>query len=125
MSRIARKVHAIERHDELAELARERMARLGYDNVVIRLMPRKRPASATSRKARGSHSPKPKSHRHRRRTIFMASNPEIPSPDTIEPQSTPETPPLEQPPERPVPDSPANVPATPEQKRHASTQTGT
>ncbi len=36
MSRIARKVHAIERHPELAELARERMARLGYDNVVIR-----------------------------------------------------------------------------------------
>ena len=36
MSRIARKVHAIDRHDELAELARERMARLGYDNVVIR-----------------------------------------------------------------------------------------
>jgi len=36
MSRIARKVHAIERHPELAELARARMARLGYDNVVIR-----------------------------------------------------------------------------------------
>jgi protein-L-isoaspartate(D-aspartate) O-methyltransferase len=36
MSRISRRVHAIERHPELAELARERMARLGYDNVVIR-----------------------------------------------------------------------------------------
>jgi protein-L-isoaspartate(D-aspartate) O-methyltransferase len=36
MSRIARRVHAIERHAELAELARERMARLGYGNVVIR-----------------------------------------------------------------------------------------
>ena len=36
MSRIARRVHTIERHPELAELARERMARLGYDNVVIR-----------------------------------------------------------------------------------------
>src|SRR5258706_5277650 len=36
MSRIARRVHAIERHPELAALARERMARLGYDNVVIR-----------------------------------------------------------------------------------------
>jgi protein-L-isoaspartate(D-aspartate) O-methyltransferase len=36
MSRIARRVHAIDRHAELTDLARERMARLGYDNVVIR-----------------------------------------------------------------------------------------
>ncbi|MBJ7501199.1 MAG: protein-L-isoaspartate(D-aspartate) O-methyltransferase [Sphingopyxis sp.] len=36
MSRIARRVHAIDRHEELADLARERMAALGYDNVVIR-----------------------------------------------------------------------------------------
>ena len=36
MSRIARRIHAIDRHGELADLARERMARLGYDNVVIR-----------------------------------------------------------------------------------------
>lgn len=36
MSRLARRVHAIDRHDELAERARERMADLGYDNVVIR-----------------------------------------------------------------------------------------
>lgn len=35
-SRIARRVHAIDRHAELADLARARMARLGYDNVVIR-----------------------------------------------------------------------------------------
>ncbi|MGK6320503.1 protein-L-isoaspartate(D-aspartate) O-methyltransferase [Sphingomonas sp. DT-204] len=35
-SRIARRVHAIDRHGELTELARERMAKLGYDNVVIR-----------------------------------------------------------------------------------------
>jgi protein-L-isoaspartate(D-aspartate) O-methyltransferase len=35
-SRIARRVHAIDRHAELADLARERMARLHYDNVVIR-----------------------------------------------------------------------------------------
>lgn len=36
MSRLARRVHAIDRHAELADRARERMARLGYDNVVIR-----------------------------------------------------------------------------------------
>ena len=36
MSRIGRRVHAIDRHPELTDLARERMARLGYDNVVIR-----------------------------------------------------------------------------------------
>ena len=36
MSRIGRRVHAIDRHAELADLARGRMARLGYDNVVIR-----------------------------------------------------------------------------------------
>jgi protein-L-isoaspartate(D-aspartate) O-methyltransferase len=36
VSRIARRVFAIDRHAELAELARDRMARLGYDNVVIR-----------------------------------------------------------------------------------------
>ncbi|MBC7986279.1 MAG: protein-L-isoaspartate(D-aspartate) O-methyltransferase [Sphingomonadaceae bacterium] len=33
--RLAREVHAIERLDELATLARERMAALGYDNVRI------------------------------------------------------------------------------------------
>ncbi|QCB55713.1 protein-L-isoaspartate(D-aspartate) O-methyltransferase [Sphingopyxis sp. PAMC25046] len=36
MSRIARRVHAIDRHEELTNLARSRMADLGYDNVVIR-----------------------------------------------------------------------------------------
>jgi protein-L-isoaspartate(D-aspartate) O-methyltransferase len=36
MSRIALRVHAIDRQEELAALARERMVRLGYDNVVIR-----------------------------------------------------------------------------------------
>ena len=35
MSRIASSVYAIERHEELAELAREREAHLGYDNVEI------------------------------------------------------------------------------------------
>ena len=36
MSRIARRVYTIERHDELARLARKRIAGLGYDNVEIR-----------------------------------------------------------------------------------------
>ncbi|HWM90852.1 MAG TPA: protein-L-isoaspartate(D-aspartate) O-methyltransferase [Thermoanaerobaculia bacterium] len=35
LSRIAREVYAIERHERLAELARERMERLGYTNVHI------------------------------------------------------------------------------------------
>lgn len=35
MSRIARKVHAIERHAPLGEAARERFSRLGYDNVEL------------------------------------------------------------------------------------------
>lgn len=35
MSRIASSVYAIERHEELANLAREREVRLGYDNVEI------------------------------------------------------------------------------------------
>jgi protein-L-isoaspartate(D-aspartate) O-methyltransferase len=37
MSRIARQVFAIERHSELAGLARERLATLGYDNVEIKV----------------------------------------------------------------------------------------
>ena len=36
MARIADKVFAIERHEELARLAAERMQRLGYGNVAIR-----------------------------------------------------------------------------------------
>lgn len=36
MSRIGRRVHAIDRHGELADLARDRLAQLGYDNVVVR-----------------------------------------------------------------------------------------
>ena len=35
LSRIAHEVYAIERHESLARLARERMRRLGYDNVHI------------------------------------------------------------------------------------------
>jgi len=36
MSRIAAQVHAIERHEELTGLARERLRRLGYGNVTLR-----------------------------------------------------------------------------------------
>ncbi|MCX8477756.1 MAG: protein-L-isoaspartate(D-aspartate) O-methyltransferase [Sphingomonas sp.] len=36
MSRLGRRIHAIDRHGALADLARDRMARLGYDNVVVR-----------------------------------------------------------------------------------------
>jgi protein-L-isoaspartate(D-aspartate) O-methyltransferase len=36
MSRIAARVYAIERHGELVALARERLQRLGYDNVELR-----------------------------------------------------------------------------------------
>ena len=36
MSRLARRVHAIDRHEQLADRARDRMVALGYDNVVIR-----------------------------------------------------------------------------------------
>jgi len=36
LSRLAREVYAIERHAELAALARDRLARLGYDNVRLR-----------------------------------------------------------------------------------------
>ena len=36
MSRVAGRVYAIERHQELADLAAERMKRLGYGNVVVR-----------------------------------------------------------------------------------------
>jgi protein-L-isoaspartate(D-aspartate) O-methyltransferase len=37
LSRIASEVFAIERHARLAELARERIGRLGYDNVLLRI----------------------------------------------------------------------------------------
>jgi protein-L-isoaspartate(D-aspartate) O-methyltransferase len=37
MSRIARKVYAIERHPSLAEAARARFRRLGYDNIELRV----------------------------------------------------------------------------------------
>jgi protein-L-isoaspartate(D-aspartate) O-methyltransferase len=37
ISRIARSVHAIERHRSLADSARERFRRLGYDNIELRI----------------------------------------------------------------------------------------
>lgn len=36
LSRIAREVYTVERHNKLADFARERLARLGYDNVQVR-----------------------------------------------------------------------------------------
>ena len=36
LSRIADSVHAIERHGSLTDMARERLSRLGYDNVTLR-----------------------------------------------------------------------------------------
>ena len=36
LARVAKQVYTIERHAELAELARERLARLGYANVEVR-----------------------------------------------------------------------------------------
>jgi protein-L-isoaspartate(D-aspartate) O-methyltransferase len=65
ISRIAERVVAIERHGELAKIARDRMARLGYDNVRIiqgdgtRGCPDEAPFDAILAAASGSHVPKP------------------------------------------------------------------
>jgi protein-L-isoaspartate(D-aspartate) O-methyltransferase len=65
ISRIAESVVAIERHGELAHIARERMARLGYDNVRIiqgdgtRGCADEAPFDAILAAASGSHVPKP------------------------------------------------------------------
>ena len=65
ISRIAERVVAIERHGELAQIARERMARLGYDNVRIiegdgtRGCADEAPFDAILAAASGSHVPKP------------------------------------------------------------------
>ena len=65
ISRIAESVVAIERHGELAQIARERMARLGYDNVRIiqgdgtRGCADEAPFDAILAAASGSHVPKP------------------------------------------------------------------
>ncbi len=64
MSRIAGRVVAIERQAELVEIARERMRRLGYDNVEIvegdgtRGWPAAAPFDAIVAAASGSHVPK-------------------------------------------------------------------
>ncbi|HEX8639649.1 MAG TPA: protein-L-isoaspartate(D-aspartate) O-methyltransferase [Allosphingosinicella sp.] len=63
MARIAEQVIAIERHEALAGLAAERMARLGYDNVSIRHgdgsrgCPEGAPFEAILAAASGSHVP--------------------------------------------------------------------
>jgi len=65
MSRIAREVVAIERQHELVEVARERLERLGYDNVLIvegdgtRGCPGEAPFDAILAAASGSHVPSP------------------------------------------------------------------
>ena len=65
MSRIAREVVAIERQHDLIEIARERLRRLGYDNVRIvegdgtRGCPEEAPFDAILAAASGSHVPKP------------------------------------------------------------------
>lgn len=51
------------------------------------------------------------------RTKSMATQPQIPLPDTIEPQSPPEMPPSELPAEEPVPNFPEIVPENPDQDR--------
>lgn len=65
MSRIADEVTGIERQHELAEIARERLSRLGYDNVRIlegdgtRGCPEGAPFDAILAAASGSHVPQP------------------------------------------------------------------
>jgi len=65
ISRIARRVVAIERHGELAQIARERMERLGYENVRIlqgdgtRGCRDEAPFDAILAAASGSHVPQP------------------------------------------------------------------
>ena len=65
ISRIAERVVAIERHGELVQIARQRMSRLGYDNVRIlqgdgtRGCADEAPFDAILAAASGSHVPKP------------------------------------------------------------------
>ncbi|HET7816636.1 MAG TPA: protein-L-isoaspartate(D-aspartate) O-methyltransferase [Sphingomicrobium sp.] len=65
MSRIAASVVAIERQHELVEVARDRLRRLGYDNVEIvegdgsRGCPELAPFNAILAAASGSHVPRP------------------------------------------------------------------
>src|SRR4249919_3211728 len=63
MSRMANKVFAIERHEELAKLARARLKRLGYGNVEIIIadgtkgLPEEAPFQAIIVSAGGPHVP--------------------------------------------------------------------
>src|SRR6187455_2723050 len=63
MSRMANKVFAIERHEELARLARARLRRLGYANVEIVIadgtkgLPEEAPFQAIVVSAGGPHVP--------------------------------------------------------------------
>lgn len=65
ISRIAGKVIGIERQHDLVEVARERLQRLGYDNVKIvegdgtRGWPKEAPFDAIVAAASGSHVPRP------------------------------------------------------------------
>jgi protein-L-isoaspartate(D-aspartate) O-methyltransferase len=65
ISRIAGQVIAIERQHDLVEVARERLKRLGFDNVQIvegdgtKGCPEKAPFDAILAAASGSHVPKP------------------------------------------------------------------
>jgi protein-L-isoaspartate(D-aspartate) O-methyltransferase len=65
MSRIAARVIGVERQHELVEVARERLGRLGYDNVAIveadgtKGWPDEAPYDAILAAASGSHVPKP------------------------------------------------------------------
>ncbi len=65
ISRIAKKVIAIERQNDLVEVARERLARLGYDNVEIvegdgtKGWSAEAPYDAILAAASGSHVPRP------------------------------------------------------------------
>ena len=65
IGRIAAKVIAIERQHDLVEVARERLARLGYDNVTIfegdgtKGCAEEAPFDAILAAASGSHVPKP------------------------------------------------------------------
>ena len=65
ISRVAGKVIGIERQHELVDVARERLARLGYDNVEIvegdgtRGWPASAPYDAILAAASGSHVPRP------------------------------------------------------------------
>jgi protein-L-isoaspartate(D-aspartate) O-methyltransferase len=65
MSRIAARVIGVERQHELVEVARERLRRLGYDNVAIveadgtKGWPDEAPYDAILAAASGSHVPKP------------------------------------------------------------------